>query len=140
MADEENLILEPNGTEFRTAAGGARRYCKPLRSFRWRDIKALLTESLDEWSRHKAPRLGGVARILYIAFADAVTACSGVDRGSCIRRHCSRDRPGRTSAKSRRSGGRNGDSSVAGRSRRTAHGVLGALLGLLTLFLGLPVS
>src|SRR5262252_10148750 len=58
MADEENPILEPNGTEFRTAAGGARRYRKPLRSFGWHDIKALLTESFDGWSRHKAQRLG----------------------------------------------------------------------------------
>jgi membrane protein len=58
MPDEENLIREPNGTEFRTAAGGARQYRKPLRSFRWRDIKALLTESFDKWSRHKAQRLG----------------------------------------------------------------------------------
>src|SRR5215475_14081389 len=58
MPDEENLIREPNGTEFRTAAGGARRYRKPLRSFRWHDVKALLTESFDECSRHKAQRLG----------------------------------------------------------------------------------
>src|SRR5947207_15391597 len=51
-------ILEPTGTEVNTAAGGARRYRKPLRAFRWCDVKALLTESFDEWSRHKAPRLG----------------------------------------------------------------------------------
>jgi membrane protein len=51
-------ILEPNGTEVNTAAGGARRYRKPLTTFRWCDIKALLMESFDEWNRHKAPRLG----------------------------------------------------------------------------------
>ena len=41
-----------------TSAGGARRYRKPLRSFRWCDLKALLLESFEEWNRHKGPRLG----------------------------------------------------------------------------------
>src|ERR1700720_4341340 len=51
-------ILEPGGTEVTTAAGGARRYRKPLKTFRWPDIRALFTESLSGWNRHKAPRLG----------------------------------------------------------------------------------
>ncbi|HLJ45094.1 MAG TPA: YihY/virulence factor BrkB family protein [Bryobacteraceae bacterium] len=51
-------ILEPGGTEVSTAAGGARRYRKPLKTFRWAEIRALLSESLDAWNRHKAPRLG----------------------------------------------------------------------------------
>lgn len=51
-------VFEPNGTEIRTAAGGARRYKKPLKSFRWPDLKYLLTDSFDAWSKHKAPRLG----------------------------------------------------------------------------------
>src|SRR5213080_4898450 len=51
-------ILEPSGSEVSTAVGGARRYRKPLKAFRWCDIKVLLSESFDEWSKHKAPRLG----------------------------------------------------------------------------------
>jgi membrane protein len=51
-------ILEPGGTEIKTPAGGARRYRKPLRSFRWCDIKALMAEGFGEWSRQKVPRLG----------------------------------------------------------------------------------
>jgi len=59
MPDEKTThILESGGTEVRTPAGGARRYRKPLKSFRWRDIKCLLTESFDGWNTHKAPRLG----------------------------------------------------------------------------------
>src|SRR5215470_4924935 len=59
MPEEVSQILvEPGGTEFSTAAGGARRYRKPLKSFRWRDIKPLLSDSFGEWSRHKASRLG----------------------------------------------------------------------------------
>ncbi len=38
--------------------GGARRYRKPLRKFRWCDVKAILAESFSEWNKHNAPRLG----------------------------------------------------------------------------------
>ena len=56
--EEPKHILEPNGVEITTAAGGARHYRKPLKSFRWCDIQYLVTESVDGWSKHKAPRLG----------------------------------------------------------------------------------
>src|SRR5437879_4050418 len=56
--DDSKCILEPNGTEVQTSAGGARRYRKPLKSFRWCDIQALLSESVEAWNKHKAPRLG----------------------------------------------------------------------------------
>src|ERR1700682_5488503 len=58
MPEAAPHILEPGGTEVSTSAGGARRYRKPLSSFRWCDIKALLGESFSEWSRHKGERLG----------------------------------------------------------------------------------
>jgi membrane protein len=58
MAQTPSIILEPNGTEEHTAAGGARRYRKPLSAFRWCDIKAMLADSFEQWNKHKAPRLG----------------------------------------------------------------------------------
>ena len=58
MAEKPQHILEPGGTEVATAAGGARRYRKPLTSFRWRDIQAIFEESFAGWSEHNAPRLG----------------------------------------------------------------------------------
>ena len=51
-------ILVPGGTEFITRAGGARRHRKPLRSLRLCDLKCLFLDSVDGWTRHKAPRLG----------------------------------------------------------------------------------
>lgn len=51
-------ILEAGGTEVDTAAGGARRYRKPLHKFRWCDIKSILGESFTLWSAHNATRLG----------------------------------------------------------------------------------
>jgi len=56
--EEPKHIFEPGGTEVSTAAGGARRYRKPLKSLRWCDIEFLFGESFDAWSKHKAPRLG----------------------------------------------------------------------------------
>lgn len=58
MEQNGTTILEPSGTEFHTSAGGARRYRKPLKSFRWCDIKALFGDAFERWSKHKAPRLG----------------------------------------------------------------------------------
>ncbi len=51
-------LLETPGTEVKTPAGGARWYRKPLKRVRWRDIKPLLGESLDQWQKHNATRLG----------------------------------------------------------------------------------
>jgi len=58
MPEELPNILEPGGTEVATAAGGARKYRKPLLSFCWCDLVSMFTASFSEWSRHKAPRLG----------------------------------------------------------------------------------
>lgn len=56
--NEVKHVLEAGGIEVATAAGGARRYRKPLKLFRWHDIWYLLGESFDAWGKHKAPRLG----------------------------------------------------------------------------------
>ena len=56
--EEPKHIFEPGGTEVSTAAGGARRYRKPLKSLRWCDIEFLFGENFDAWNKHKAPRLG----------------------------------------------------------------------------------
>ncbi len=51
-------ILEPGGSEFATPAGGARRRRKDLNSLCWWDLRLLFSDSVDGWSKHKAPRLG----------------------------------------------------------------------------------
>jgi membrane protein len=58
MSQQHQVVWEPGGTEAQTPAGTARRYRKPLLSFRWCDLVALLTDTFAEWQRHKAPRLG----------------------------------------------------------------------------------
>lgn len=50
-------VLEAGGCDISTSSGG-RRYRKPLKSFRFPDIRYLAEESFDSWSKHKAPRLG----------------------------------------------------------------------------------
>src|SRR5579862_2506730 len=56
--DEQRIVLEAGGSEFATPAGGACRYRKPLIAMRWRDVRSLLQESVDQWSLHKGARLG----------------------------------------------------------------------------------
>src|SRR4051794_8986360 len=51
-------ILEPGGSEFTTPAGGARRHRKGISSLRWCDLRLLFSDSVDGWTKHKAPRLG----------------------------------------------------------------------------------
>lgn len=51
-------ILEPGGSEIATSAGGARRHRKALSSLGWCDLQLLLSESVEGWTKHKAPRLG----------------------------------------------------------------------------------
>ena len=51
-------VLEPGGSEFTTPAGGATRHRKPLNSLRWCDLHLLFSESVEGWTKHKAPRLG----------------------------------------------------------------------------------
>src|SRR3954470_96838 len=51
-------IYEAGGNEVATPAGGGHTYQKPLKSFRLADIRYLLTQSSESWSKHKAPRLG----------------------------------------------------------------------------------
>src|SRR3954454_1137278 len=51
-------ILIPGGTEFATPAGGASRHRKALSSLRWCDLALLFSDSVDGWTKHKAPRLG----------------------------------------------------------------------------------
>jgi membrane protein len=54
---DPHTLWEPGGTEATTAAGTARRYRKPLRQLRTADLGVLLTDTYEEWYKHKAPRL-----------------------------------------------------------------------------------
>ncbi len=116
MAEEIKSIIEPGGTEIETAAGGARRYRKPLKSFRWCDIKPLLSDSFSEWSRHKAPRLGASLAFytllsvtpLFLAQVQSLVGSAGAMAIQAL---------------------------LEG-SRNTTHGALGTLLGLVTLLFG----
>jgi membrane protein len=58
MVHGDSIVWEPGGTEGETNAGSVRRYRKPLKSFRWCDLKAILSDTINEWYKHKAPRLG----------------------------------------------------------------------------------
>jgi len=57
MKDDQHTLWEPGGTEAATRAGTARRYRKPLAKLCALDLRLLLSDTYEEWYKHKAPRL-----------------------------------------------------------------------------------
>ena len=134
--EDPKHILEPGGTEVPTAAGGARRYRKPLRSFRWPDVKFLFSESFDGWSKHNAPRLGAsLAFYTLLSLAPlllVVVAMVGLVFGHAA---AQRDIVGQVQMLVGTQGAKATEALLQG-SRNTAHGIIAATLGLLTLLFG----
>ena len=129
-------LLEPSGTEVQTSAGGARRYRKPLRSFRWCDIQALLGESFSEWTRHKAPRLGA-SLAFYTLLSIAPLLLLAVSVAGMVFGHKAaesdlvwqiQDLAGPAGAKAIQA--------LLEGSQNTTHGIVATLAGLVTLLFG----
>jgi membrane protein len=136
MRPDRTHILEPGGTEVSTSAGGARRYRKPIGSFRWSDIEALLGESVSAWSRHNAPRLGA-ALAFYTLFSLTPLLLVMVSIGGLVF--------GQRAAESQivwqvtHLAGVTGAAAIQAilqGTRNTTHGLLASILGFLTLLLG----
>ncbi|MFL6351794.1 MAG: YihY/virulence factor BrkB family protein [Bryobacteraceae bacterium] len=137
MPDEKlKNILEPNGTEVSTTAGGARRYRKPLKAFRWCDIKALVSESFDEWSRHKAPRLGASLAfytllsltpllLVVVSIVAMVFGQKAAQRDIVQQVQMLIGGPGAQAIRA-----------VLQSSRNTTHGIIATLVGVVTLLFG----
>jgi membrane protein len=136
MPEAAPNILEPGGTEVSTSAGGARRYRKPLSSFRWCDIKALLGESFSEWSRHKGARLGASLAfytllsltpllLVVVSVAGLVFSPKTAESQVVWQIH---SLVGRQAA--------NGIQTVLEGTRHTTHGIIATAIGLLTLLFG----
>jgi membrane protein len=136
MIKEDTIVWEPGGTETETAAGTARRYRKPLTSFRWCDLRVLFGDTLDEWYKHKAPRLGASLAfytllslapllVVVVAVAGAVYGEQAA-RGQIVAQFS--DLMGRTGATA--------IEEVLKQARQPAVGVLATVAGLITLFFG----
>jgi membrane protein len=137
MPDEKtNNILESGGTEVSTTAGGARRYRKPLNSFRWRDIKSLITESFDGWSEHKAPRLGA-SLAFYTLFSLTPLLLVMVSVVGLVFGHVAAQR--QIVDQTRTFIGPQGAKAIQAilqASQNTTHGAIATLAGMLTLLFG----
>lgn len=109
---------------------------KPLHSFEWHDLGALLSDSFDCWSRHKAPRLGAalafytllsLAPLLLVA-----VAIVGLVFGHTAAQH------GIVQQVQMMVGtqGAKATEALLEGSKNTAHGVVATVVGLLTLLFG----
>jgi membrane protein len=136
MVDDRAIVWEPGGTEAQTAAGTARRYRKPLKSFRWCDLKVLFADTVNEWYKHKAPRLGASLAfytllslapllVVIVAVAGAVYGEEAA-RGQIVGQL--RDLLGLAGATA--------IEEVIKQARQPAVGLLATVAGLITLFFG----
>jgi membrane protein len=133
---EMPYVLESGGTEVTTTAGGGRRYRKPLRSFRWHDVQAVLSDSLTEWSKHNAPRLGA-SLAFYTLLSLTPLLLVAVSVAALV--FGQRAAESQLIAQIHDLGGPQGAEAIEALldgSRNTAHGVVATVLGLVTLLFG----
>src|SRR6266568_3226193 len=129
-------ILEPGGTEVTTAAGGARRYHKPLKSFRWQDIRSILITSFGEWSKHKAPRLGAsLAFYTLLSLAPLLLVLVSVVGLVLGHQAAETDIIEQVQSLVGTQGARAAQALLGG-SHNTTHGIVATAFGVLTLLLG----
>jgi membrane protein len=136
MVDENTIVWEPGGTEADTSAGTARRYRKPLKSFRWCDLKALFSDTVNEWFKHKVPRLGAsLAFYTVLSLAPllvVIVALAGAVYGEEAAR-------GQIVAQLTGLIGRTGATAIEDiikQANQPTVGILATLAGLVTLFFG----
>jgi membrane protein len=136
MVRDDAIVWEPGGTETETPAGTAGRYRKPLKAFRWCDLKVLSADTVNEWYKHKAPRLGASLAfytllslapllVVIVALAGAVYGEEAA-RGQIVAQLS--DLVGRTGATA--------IEEVIKQARQPTVGLIATLAGLITLFFG----
>jgi membrane protein len=136
MAVTSPKILEAGGTEVSTAAGGAHRYRKPLTTFRWCDIQALLSESFGEWNRHKGPRLGAaLAFYTLLSLTPLLLIAVGI-AGLVFGREAAQSQIVWQIQDLAGPSGAQAIKALLEGARNTTHGILATVLGLLTLLFG----
>ena len=111
-------------------------YRKPLRSFRWRDIKSLLGDSFAEWNRHNGSRLGAsLAFYSLLSLAPlllVVISVAGLVFGrEAAEGHIVSQIQGVVGRQ-----GAEGIQTLLEGARNKTHGVIATLIGLLTLLFG----
>ncbi|MBV8573105.1 MAG: YihY/virulence factor BrkB family protein [Acidobacteriaceae bacterium] len=129
-------MRSPSGREVGTAGGGARHYQTPLRALRWRDIKMLISDSLEGWSKHKGRRLGAsMACYALLSLAPLLlvfVAILGLVFGHTAAEH---DIVERVRMLVGKNGGAGVEALLEG-SRNTKHGIIATTVGLIALLFG----
>jgi len=131
-------ILEPRGIKkmAAVAGGAARRYRKPLTSFRLHHIVSIFNASLSDWSRHKAPRLGA-SLAFYTLLSVAPLLLVLVSVVGLVFGHQTAQRAiiSQLQAVIGQGGAAVAQALLEG-SRNTAHGILATAFGVFTLLFG----
>lgn len=134
--EPSKTILEPAGTEVQTGAGGARRYRKPLKSFRWCDIQAMLGDSFAEWNRQKAPRLGASLAFYTLLSLTPLLLVAVSIIGLVFGPKAAESDLVQQVGQLAGSAGAKGIQAVLEGARNTTHGIIATSVGVLTLLFG----
>jgi membrane protein len=130
-----NIVLEPHGTEVSTPAGGARRYRKAFKDLRWDDIKCLLSDSVDQWSKHNAPRLGAsLAFYSLLSLAPLLLVLVSIVGIAFGHTAAQRDTIQQVQALVGPAAGKAVAAFLQG-SQNTTHGIIATIIGLVTLMM-----
>jgi membrane protein len=136
LGEEAKYILEPSGTEVSTAAGGARRYRKPLKSLRWHDLEFLLGESFDAWNKHKAPRLGASLAFYTLLSLTPLLLVMVAIIGLVFGRLTAQHEVVRQVQMLIGTQGAKATEALLKASRNTTHGIIATTVGMVTLLFG----
>jgi membrane protein len=135
MIGEKRTVRGPSGSQAEAPVGGTSRH-RVLSAFRFRDTKTLLSDALEAWYRHNAPRMGAslafytifsLAPLLIVVIAVA-SLISGREAAEGLIVWQIQDLTGREGAEVVRQ-------MIVG-AHKPASGILATALGLLTLFVG----
>jgi len=130
------MVLEAGGTEVSTAAGGARRYRKPLKALRWGDIQLLLGESVERWTLHKGARLGAALAFYTLLSLTPLLLVIVSIGGLVFQRDAAQGEIVWQVRQLVGPAGADAIQSLLTGAQHPAHGIVATALGLLTLFFG----
>jgi len=135
-SDATKHTLDPARVGVSPATGTPRRSPRPLKSFKWHELRSLLSDSFDCWGRHKAPRLGAALAFYTLLSLTPLllvaVAIVGLVFGHTAAEH---DIVQQVQMLVGTQGAKATEALLEG-SKNTTHGIVATVVGLVTLLFG----
>ncbi len=138
MASREptDHTLTPRRADVSPSPGSVSQSRPPLKSFEWAKAGSLLSDSLDSWSRHKAPRLGAaLAFYTLLSLAPLLLVAVAIVGLVFGRTAAAHGIVGQVQTLVGTQGAKATEALLEG-SKNSTHGIIATVVGLLTLLFG----